>query len=40
MLLSEKQIRCDISQYYGVYHEFIPHPDKLAASLRDEWDRE
>ncbi len=37
---NDKQSRCDISQYYGVYREFIPHPDKLAASLRDEWDRE
>ncbi|NLL09887.1 MAG: hypothetical protein BWY45_02593 [Euryarchaeota archaeon ADurb.Bin294] len=36
----DKQSRCDISQYYGVYREFIAHPDKLAASLRDEWDRE
>jgi len=34
-----KQSRCDISQYYGVYLEFIPDPDKLAASLHDEWDR-
>lgn len=36
----EKQRRCDISQYYGVYREFIQNPDNLAASLRDEWDRE
>jgi hypothetical protein len=39
MVILNMQPNCDISQYYGVYRECIPHPDDLAASLRDEWDR-
>lgn len=40
LIPSENRARCDISQYYGVYRKFIPNPDKLAASLRDKWDKE